>query len=303
MKYRFFLTLFCLTGCILQKAWGYELAIAAIFKNEGPYLKEWIEYHRMVGAEHFWLYNDASTDNWEEVLQPYLEEGIIEVFDWPVPHYLNFIGCQIRAYHDALQKALGKTKWLALIDIDEFLLPINEKTVTECLDRHFSHAGALYVNWRNFGTGGISLQEGESVLFGLIVCSPRNLWDNIVGKSIVRPECVDINQVWNPHHFLLQPGKKYSDGDGNPIEFEGIELKFDIKVHDHFIRINHYKFRDENFFRNVKFERSLKIGTSKKLIWEQYHAYNKQRNKDMIHFICQKHPELYENFWKPRIYR
>lgn len=35
----------------------YELAIATIFKNNAPFLKEWIEYHRMQGVKHFYLYN------------------------------------------------------------------------------------------------------------------------------------------------------------------------------------------------------------------------------------------------------
>ncbi len=60
---------------------GYELGIASQFRDEAPYLKEWVEYHRMVGVDHFWLYNNSSIDNWEEVLQPYIDEGLVEVFD------------------------------------------------------------------------------------------------------------------------------------------------------------------------------------------------------------------------------
>jgi hypothetical protein len=32
-----------------------NLAITAIFQNEAPYLKEWIEFHLLMGAEHFYL--------------------------------------------------------------------------------------------------------------------------------------------------------------------------------------------------------------------------------------------------------
>lgn len=31
----------------------YYLAAAAIFQDEAPYLKEWIEYHKLIGVEHF----------------------------------------------------------------------------------------------------------------------------------------------------------------------------------------------------------------------------------------------------------
>ncbi|MBR7025230.1 MAG: glycosyltransferase family 2 protein, partial [Selenomonadaceae bacterium] len=46
----------------------YDLAVVAIFKNEGHYLKEWLDYHLFAGVEHFYLYNNNSTDNYEEVL-------------------------------------------------------------------------------------------------------------------------------------------------------------------------------------------------------------------------------------------
>lgn len=38
----------------------YELAICAIFQDEAAYLKEWIEFHKLVGVQHFYLYNHAS---------------------------------------------------------------------------------------------------------------------------------------------------------------------------------------------------------------------------------------------------
>ena len=39
------------------------LAVCAIYRNEAPYLREWIEFHRLVGVERFFLYNNESTDD------------------------------------------------------------------------------------------------------------------------------------------------------------------------------------------------------------------------------------------------
>ncbi|MBR0260666.1 MAG: glycosyltransferase family 2 protein [Selenomonadaceae bacterium] len=41
----------------------YDLAIVAILKNEGRYLKEWLDYHLSAGVDHFYLYDNDSTDN------------------------------------------------------------------------------------------------------------------------------------------------------------------------------------------------------------------------------------------------
>ena len=61
----------------------YYLSIATIFRNEAPYLKEWIEYHLMMGVDHFYLYNNMSEDNYLEVLNPYIEHDIVTLVDWP----------------------------------------------------------------------------------------------------------------------------------------------------------------------------------------------------------------------------
>ena len=51
----------------------YDLAVVAIMKNAGPYIKEWLDYHLLAGVEHFFIYDNDSLDNMKEVLQPYIE--------------------------------------------------------------------------------------------------------------------------------------------------------------------------------------------------------------------------------------
>ena len=41
----------------------YYSSICAIFKDEARFLREWLEYHRLIGIEHFYLYNNFSTDD------------------------------------------------------------------------------------------------------------------------------------------------------------------------------------------------------------------------------------------------
>jgi len=46
------------------------LSICTIFKNEARYLREWIEFHRLVGVDHFYLYENRSEDDFAPVLAP-----------------------------------------------------------------------------------------------------------------------------------------------------------------------------------------------------------------------------------------
>ena len=50
----------------------YDLAVVAIFKNEAPYLCEWLGYHLLAGVEHFYLYDNDSSDNCDEIIEPYV---------------------------------------------------------------------------------------------------------------------------------------------------------------------------------------------------------------------------------------
>ena len=52
----------------------YKFVIASVFKNEGHILKEWIEHYLHWGAEHFYLVNDFSTDNYLEILDLYQDK-------------------------------------------------------------------------------------------------------------------------------------------------------------------------------------------------------------------------------------
>lgn len=277
---------------------AHELAIVTMFRNEAPYLKEWIEYHRMVGVEHFWLFNNESTDNWEDILKPYMDEGVVEVIYKPLDYGgLHIPGAyvttQLSAFKDGLVLAKENTKWVALIDIDEFLLPMKDKTVTQCLQNHFTEAAGVFVTWRNFGTGGIYVPVGTPLLFKLTACSMKSHSNNAIGKSIVRPNLVSLANIWSPHHFFLTSGS-YWNSDGKPMVFDETNLKTDGMHHDKFIRINHYVLRDESFYQNSR----LPLTRDKKLLMEHYEAFSLVHDSKMMDFIQKYHPISYEKIWK-----
>jgi hypothetical protein len=296
------LYLFCFTFFIglFSHLGAYELAIAAMFKNEAPYLKEWVEYHRLVGVDHFWLYNDTSSDNWEEVLQPYIQEGLVEVIDWSNKHApdKSWIPAQIEAYVDAFRRAKLQVTWVAPIDIDEFLVPMKEQTVTECLQKHFSHAKAVYVNWRNFGTSGVTIPTSEPILFQLTDCSLKGHSDNSVGKSILRPACVLLSGQYYPHHFFLLNNDPYADGEGNPMYFQGTILPTDGRHKDCFLRINHYVLRDESCYKTKRLARAT--GADREMLLEHYKSFSLMRDFAITRLI-RKHQVEFEKIWRPFI--
>ena len=94
------------------------LSATTVFKNEAPYLEEWLAFCVLEGVEHFLLYDNGSTDNAREVLKPWIDVGIVELLDWPL-HWKS--GAQTKAFIDALDRLRGRARWTAFIDVDEFL--------------------------------------------------------------------------------------------------------------------------------------------------------------------------------------
>jgi hypothetical protein len=77
------------------------------------------------------------------------------------------------------------------------------------------------------------------------------------------------------------------------------DLQLDRYVHDQFIRLNHYTMHDEHFFHNVRLVRAKGIGISEDLVWKHYREFNEHKDETITHFIQQKHPDMFEKFWKP----
>ena len=119
----------------------YDVVVGAIFKNEAKYLKEWIEFNRIVGVQHFYMYNNFSDDNYMEVLEPYIQEGIVDLIDWPVKQG------QISAYKDCYDKHRKDAKWIGFIDIDEYIVPNKMDSIYDFLKlmRPFSSNSVLHL--------------------------------------------------------------------------------------------------------------------------------------------------------------
>lgn len=135
----------------------YQVSLCLIFYNEGPYLKEWIEYHKIIGIDHFYLYNHESTDNSMEILQPYIESGLVDVILWK-----DRIG-QMTAYIDCANKHRFDSEWIGFIDTDEFIVPIEDNNIKDFLNK-FKHRGSVLINWKCFGYNGKLTRNKNSLI-------------------------------------------------------------------------------------------------------------------------------------------
>lgn len=146
----------------------YKVSVCAIFKNEAPYLREWLEFNHLIGVGHFYMYNNNSEDDFRTVLEPYIKSGLVTLVEWPYNQK------QMEAYMDCIQKYSSETKWLGFIDIDEFIVPKSTDTIYEFLQPFEKKAGSVNIYWRLFGTSGLIDRDLDGLVSeDFTVCWPK----------------------------------------------------------------------------------------------------------------------------------
>lgn len=202
------------------------LTVETLVKNEASYFEEWLDYYIALGVEKFYIYDNGSTDNTKEVLQPYIDKGVVE--------YIYFPGTkvQIAAYDDCLKRHRYDTRWLAFIDVDEFIVLSDNQTLPQFL-KNYEGRPAVEINWLCYGSSGQKTRQPGGVMERFKRHSqPTHILNRHV-KSIINPR--EIFCMIGAHEAARIRGKAV-DGNGNEIK---IPWRDRTPVHDK-SRINHY---------------------------------------------------------------
>ncbi|MBS0621186.1 MAG: glycosyltransferase family 92 protein [Verrucomicrobia bacterium] len=216
-----FIFLSCIAICHAEEPdktpYKYNLSVCAVFKNEAKYLKEWIEYHRLIGVDHFYLYNNRSTDIFYVVLNPYIRQGIVTLIDWPdyldkVVERYSFLWplcVQVPAYENAIKyAALGKTRWLVCMDIDEYLVPGEHSSLTSILEENADAPGVKLAS-DYYNAAQVNVIPKRKLLIETIerIAKPQTEIERAVVKTIFKPElCTSF--TWPPYECNFKDGQK-----------------------------------------------------------------------------------------------
>jgi len=245
------------------------LSVCTITKDEGRYFPEFIEYHKMLGVDKFYIYDNESSDGTAEILRPYVESGLVEYNFFPGKKM------QIPAYKDCVRRHRHDTEWLAIIDMDEFIVPIKHNSIPEYL-KSMGKFDAVEINWLVYGSGGQdkrtdeliierfrthSLPEWEANRWVKTIANPRKIWTFLWGFGSVHKPVMLFGRV--------------IDAAGN--RTSGITTDFVKRapILDT-IRINHYAVRSrEEYMDKIKRGRADRFAdVPRKMDWFEKHDRN-----------------------------
>ena len=240
-----------------KKFFLHELSIVAVIKNEAHYLEEWLNYHLAAGVDHFYIYDNESTDNTAEILEPYIDAQLVDYFS--VPGKLM----KIPVYNDAVRQFKFATKYMAFIDCNEFIFPKTSQSIVEFVDEILSkdeRAAGLVINWQVFGSSNFETADFEKgILERFTWRAPRNWFElptdktsgagNIYVKTIANPRF--IRSIVNPHFAFYFDGKFAINSAGGHVPYWGCEPVTDKIV------INNYFTKSKEEFQSKSSDTAL----------------------------------------------
>lgn len=244
----------------------YYLTTATIVRDESKYIREFVAFHKLVGVDHMLIYMDGGFDKeTADALSDFVENGFVQLIDWPRLNERR--NNQFLAYKNAVERLYNKTRWLAMIDADEFLFAPKSNDLQRELKAREQFL-ALSVYSHTFGTGGVdSIPAGGLVLEELVFRGPSEHVKNWTQRTIVQPHAVAA--IRSANTVVLHGNTCLGwDEEGHPVYATG-ESNHGSKH----LRINHYFTRAEEDFR-IKLSRRYfgKADHSSKMAGKQVEA-------------------------------
>jgi len=291
--------------------------MVACILNEAPYLKEWIDFHLLIGFEHFYIYDTGTEakpmkvnypqyreecvlglgwpevahlesdgkyyldlDNPYEVLKPYITEGLVTYIKHP-------LFSQKIIYDKAISDYGKHSQWMAFLDLDEFLYPTDPNLDLVTILKDFKEFPGLGVNQLFFGSSNQEKYDPRPVLERFIHrasddCGYEKYNDYI--KTIAQPD--QVKAFKNAHVCKFIKKRKAV----NTVK-DRISVKAQcFPIHHELLRINHYHIKSqEEFLARHTFGRHGKTASqnlgrfkSREVICNQVEDHLIQENLEII---------------------
>lgn len=262
------------------------IAIVAIVKNESRYIGEWASFHLKAGVRKFYIYDNGSTDNTLDVLSGSLPEDALTIIPWNQTigdaRYKSVIHNQVLAYAHAASNFGGDYRWMAFIDVDEFMVPKKASSLTDVLEK-LSAYNNISLPWHMYGTSGHKADPGGSVVenyrfrFGDPITSEKKLRNF---KCIIDPCSLTSVRV----HSMQSDGQWLTCNDkGQCVD---VKQRFDSGFYSSDeIQLNHYYTRSEEEFIN-KMNKGHIIKSRSTRYVEKLPAILKLIDSDVVEDVC-----------------
>lgn len=247
------------------------LTLGSCLKNEESYILDFIKYHRYVGVEHFVFFDRE----YHPLAKLLANEPDVEIIHFPEgPGNIH-----MEAWGKLIGHNQGKTKWLALIDADQALVPVKTNNVAEVL-REYEDFASLQISWKAFGSGNQVKKLPGSVYERFTLAAPPESQYSLPTQFICQPDRTLPIRTEEPHYPQLPVGEVSVNTNKQPIDSNKVVAMnprtpktFQVPPLYDVMWVAHYtnKSQEEWIIKNSKGRADIYGG---KIHLNQFHEYN-----------------------------
>ena len=224
------------------RAGRHGIAIAACVKNEARYIEEWVRFHQAVGIRHFYIYDNGSTDDTCARLRNLLDEETLTIIPWAGRMQdaatSTVLNGQVIVFAHAILNFGCHYRWMAFIDVDEFLLPKEARTVEQALEAVGDFPN-VSLPWHMFATSGHETPPAGPLTLNYTLrgADPMTRKENVSNFKCIVDPC-EVTEV-SVHQFQT---RAYGDLTANDAgkRFTRRERKSPEFCSNQFLQLNHY---------------------------------------------------------------
>lgn len=254
----------------------YYLTLGSCLKNEDTYMLDFVKYHKSIGVDKF-VFFDRSYDELNKLFEKDKDVEII--------HFPDIEGnTHQEAWGQLIKYNQGKTKWLALIDADQALVPVQTDDVREIL-KNYEDFASLQINWKAFGSSYENKREIGSVYERfLLTCQNDNSY-NFHTQFICQPDRTLGIKTAEPHYpflpdneIMVNTNKEQIDPNKEVLLNPNTPLSFNVPALHDILWVAHYtnKSKEEWLIKNEKGRADI-FGA--KIPFDQFDEYESQCNE------------------------
>jgi hypothetical protein len=146
--------------------------IVTCMKNEGPFLLEWLAYHRMIGVDDVLVYTNDCEDGTDTMLDLLAARGLVQRRDNP---FREVKGKPQQSALDAAwsEPVVQQAGWLVSMDVDEFInVHVGGNRLPD-LYAAVGDASLISMTWRLFGNNDVAQYQDRPVTDQFSRCAPH----------------------------------------------------------------------------------------------------------------------------------
>ena len=198
-------------------------------KNEARFLPEFIAHHKLLGAEHFYFYDNNSEDAPEVALRPFIDRCMVTIIPWET------VPASPSCYTHFFDRFASDSTWVAFIDADEFIIERQQGILLDALSK-LDTPPALAINCRYFGSSFHERLPAGLITNNFVRSDPST---NYHVKVIAMPE--RVKAYYNTHNFIFNGLTSAVNCLGKPVRGT-----YAVNADQYDLEISHYVYRSKD---------------------------------------------------------